>query len=91
MVSAVLFLAAFFAALIALAIPLGRHMALVYQGERTFLHPILRPLETLIYRACGIREEQEMPAGNMPGRSSASRWYLSSRSSCSSFCSASCP
>jgi len=34
-------------------------MARVFQGERTFLHPVLRPLENLIYRICGIEEAAE--------------------------------
>ncbi len=29
------------------------------QGERTFLHPVLRPLERLIYRLGGVREDVE--------------------------------
>ena len=35
-------------------------MAHVYRGERTFLHPVLRPLERSIYRICGIDELREM-------------------------------
>jgi K+-transporting ATPase ATPase A chain len=34
-------------------------MARVFQGERTFLHPLLRPLERLVYRLCGIHEDRE--------------------------------
>ncbi|MEA2260760.1 MAG: potassium-transporting ATPase potassium-binding subunit, partial [Acidobacteriaceae bacterium] len=32
----------------------------VVQGEKTFLDPLLRPLERFIYRACSIQAEQEM-------------------------------
>jgi len=39
--------------LLALARPLGSFMARVYQGECTFLDPVLRPVERLIYRASG--------------------------------------
>ena len=46
--------------LIALAKPLGTFMARVYQGERTFLDRVLRPVEKLIYRLCGVRPEEEM-------------------------------
>jgi K+-transporting ATPase ATPase A chain len=46
--------------LLALAKPLGTFMAHVYQGERTFLDPILRPVERLIYRASGVRAEDDM-------------------------------
>jgi K+-transporting ATPase ATPase A chain len=39
--------------------PLGGYMARVYQGERSFLTPVLGPLERLIYRVCGVRREGE--------------------------------
>jgi len=44
----------YLAVLLLLVKPLGAYMARVFQGERTFLHPALRPLENLIYRICGI-------------------------------------
>ena len=47
------------AVLLLLVKPMGAHMARVFQGERTFLHPVLRPLENLIYRICGIEEAAE--------------------------------
>ena len=43
-----------------LARPLGAHMAHVYRGERTFLHPVLRPVERLVYRVCAVDENSEM-------------------------------
>ena len=43
-----------------IARPLGTYMAHVYRGERTFLHPVLRPVERFIYRLCGIDETREM-------------------------------
>jgi K+-transporting ATPase ATPase A chain len=46
--------------LVALAKPLGAFMARVYQGERTFLDPVLKPVERLIYRVSGIREGDDM-------------------------------
>jgi K+-transporting ATPase ATPase A chain len=49
----------YLAVLLLLVKPLGAHMARVFQGERTFLHPVLRPLENLIYRICGIEEAAE--------------------------------
>ncbi|MBZ5592206.1 MAG: potassium-transporting ATPase subunit KdpA [Acidobacteriia bacterium] len=49
----------FFLVLLALTKPMGAFMARVFEGERTWLHPALRPLERLIYRLCGIREDQE--------------------------------
>ncbi len=47
--------------LIALAKPLGGFMARVYQGERTFLDPVLGPVERLIYRLAGVRADEDMP------------------------------
>ena len=52
-------IAVFFGILVLLTKPLGLFMAKLFQGERTFLHPILRPVESLIYKLCGIREEAE--------------------------------
>src|ERR1019366_8666706 len=49
----------FVVVLLLLVKPLGAYMARVFQGERTFLHPVLRPLENLIYRICGIEEAAE--------------------------------
>lgn len=46
--------------LIALAKPLGSFMARVYQGERTFLDPVLAPVERFIYRLCGVNPADEM-------------------------------
>ncbi|MDR3601406.1 MAG: potassium-transporting ATPase subunit KdpA [Desulfosporosinus sp.] len=46
--------------LILLAIPLGRYMAKVLQGEKTFFDGVMGPLERLIYRICGIDAGQEM-------------------------------
>ncbi len=53
------YIAVFFLVLLALTKPLGIFMAQVFEGRRTFLHPILRPLETLVYKFCGIRETSE--------------------------------
>ena len=49
----------YFLVLLAITKPLGLFMAKVFEGDRTFLHPILRPLEKLIYRLCGVRETDE--------------------------------
>jgi K+-transporting ATPase ATPase A chain len=48
------------ATLLALARPLGAFMARVYQGEPTFLTPLLGPCERFICRSCGIDPDQEM-------------------------------
>jgi K+-transporting ATPase ATPase A chain len=49
----------FFAVVLALTKPIGTFMYRVFEGERTFLHPVLRPLERLIYRLSGVREDEE--------------------------------
>ncbi len=53
------YIVVFFLCLWALTKPLGLFMAHVFEGERTFLHPLLRPLERLVYKLCGIRETSE--------------------------------
>ncbi len=50
----------FFLIVLALTKPLGLYMARVFQGERTWLSPVLVPFEKLIYRLCGVREGEEM-------------------------------
>ncbi len=50
----------FFGALLLLMRPLGLYIAKVLQGEKTFLDPVLRPIERALYRACGIHAEREM-------------------------------
>ena len=49
----------FFLIILALTKPIGAFMYRVFEGERTFLHPVFRPLERLIYRASGVREDEE--------------------------------
>jgi K+-transporting ATPase ATPase A chain len=39
--------------------PLGGYMTRVFAGERTFLSPVLRPVERLFYAAAGVREDRE--------------------------------
>lgn len=50
----------FIAMIIAIAKPLGIFMTHVFNGERTFMHRGLRPLERLIYRLTGVDEKREM-------------------------------
>ncbi len=40
--------------------PLGVFMAKVFNRERTFLDPVLRPLEKVLYRVTGVDESHEM-------------------------------
>src|SRR5512133_2173518 len=50
----------YLAVLLVLVKPLGGYMARIYQGERTFLDPVLGPVERLFYRLSGVRPDQEM-------------------------------
>lgn len=46
-------------AVLACAWPLGLYMARVFQAEKTFLTPVLLPVERAFYNAAGIRLEKE--------------------------------
>jgi len=48
------------AILLASVRPVGIYLARVLEGERTWLDPVLRPVERLIYKLCGIHADQEM-------------------------------
>src|SRR5215475_11033957 len=50
----------FFALILVVTKPLGVFMARVFNRERTFLDPALRPVERLIYRLTGVKEDREM-------------------------------
>ena len=50
----------FFAVVLAVTKPLGIFMAKVFSRERTFLDPVLRPVEKLLYKLTGVDEEHEM-------------------------------
>jgi K+-transporting ATPase ATPase A chain len=50
----------FLLVIFAITKPLGIFMARVFHREKTFLDFALRPTERLIYRLCGVREDQEM-------------------------------
>ncbi len=52
-------IALFCVLLVLLTKPLGGYMTRVFQGERTLLRPVLRPVETGLYRLCGVREDEE--------------------------------
>jgi len=55
-----------------LAALVGSYMGRVFEGERTLATPLLRPLETFVYRACGIREREEM---SWPDYASSAIWF----------------
>ncbi len=50
----------YLAVLLLLARPLGAFMARVFERQRTFLDPILGPLERTIYRLAGVNPDEEM-------------------------------
>jgi K+-transporting ATPase ATPase A chain len=50
----------FFALILAVTKPLGIFMARVFNRERTFIDPVLRPLERCLYRLTWVDENREM-------------------------------
>ena len=52
-------IALFSAIIIAITRPLGGYMTRVFAGERTFLWPVLRPIERAVYWCCGVDEKEE--------------------------------
>jgi K+-transporting ATPase ATPase A chain len=55
----VLQIAIFLGLILVCAKPLGAYMARVFEGQRTFMHPVLRWLEVLTYKVIGVKEEVE--------------------------------
>lgn len=51
----------YFLIILALTKPMGVFMASVFSGKKTFLDPVLRPLERLVYRVTRVDEKHEMP------------------------------
>ena len=43
----------FFGLILLVTKPVGLFMSRLFQGERTFLHPVLRPVEVIVYKLCG--------------------------------------
>ena len=52
-------IALFCGCVLVLVKPLGFYMTKVFNGEATFLSPVLRPLERMFYKAGGIAEDHE--------------------------------
>jgi K+-transporting ATPase ATPase A chain len=52
--------AVFSVILLASVRPVGIYLARVLEGERTWLDPVLRPVERLIYKLCGVNAKEEM-------------------------------
>ena len=49
----------FFLIVLALTKPAGVFMFRVFEGQKTFLHPVLRPVERFVYWAIGVKEDDE--------------------------------
>src|SRR5579875_2867378 len=54
--------AVFLGIVVGLARPVGLYLARVFERQRTFLDPVLWPLEALLYRLIRVQPEQEMTA-----------------------------
>src|SRR6185312_15747763 len=52
-------IAIYCAIIVALVKPLGWYMTRVFNGERTFLWPVLRPVEVGLYRLGGVDDTRE--------------------------------
>ena len=52
-------IALYCAIIVALARPVGGYMTRVFNGERTFLSPVLRPVEAVIYGISGVDAKRE--------------------------------
>jgi K+-transporting ATPase ATPase A chain len=52
-------IALFSVIVIALAKPLGGYMTRVFDGDRTFLSPLLRPVERVLYSLSGVNEKDD--------------------------------
>jgi len=50
----------FFGLILLATKPMGAYMARVFEGERTMLHPLLRPIERLLYRIARVDEARDM-------------------------------
>jgi K+-transporting ATPase ATPase A chain len=50
----------FLALILAVTKPMGVFMARVFNREKTFMDPVLRPIERLLHRVTGVDEEHEM-------------------------------
>ena len=55
----ILQIAIFCIVVIALVRPLGGYMTRVFNGDRNFLSPVLRPVERLLYAASGVKADVE--------------------------------
>jgi K+-transporting ATPase ATPase A chain len=52
-------IALYFGILLLTVKPLGRYTTDVFEGKKTFLSFLLRPIERVTYAICGVREDEE--------------------------------
>lgn len=60
MINDLVYLMLFIAVLVPFAVLIGKFMAMLFLGERTFLSPVLNPVENLIYKFSRINQKEEM-------------------------------
>jgi len=53
-------IAVFLVLILVVTKPMGVFMARVFNRERTFMDPVLRPIERVVYRLTGVNEDHEM-------------------------------
>src|SRR5205809_8043702 len=53
-------IALFLLLILAVTKPMGVFMARVFNREKTFMDPVLRPIERVLYRVTGVDETHEM-------------------------------
>ena len=46
--------------LVASVRPVGSYLVVVFEGKRSWLSPVLKPVEGLFYKLCGVDDESEM-------------------------------
>ena len=73
-------IALFFGLLLLTVKPLGRYMTDVFEGKRTFLSFVLRPIERATYWICGVRENEEQTGSDTASACCCSASRGSSRS-----------
>jgi len=59
-VSSILQLIVFLSVLTVLALAMGEYMARVFSGQKTWLSPLLNPLETVFYKLFGVDDKEDM-------------------------------
>src|SRR5438105_13593671 len=52
-------IAVYFAILLLITKPVGLYLTAVFNNGRTWLDPVLRPVERVLYRISGVRDDQE--------------------------------